>query len=110
MQARKKIIDKMEIKGTDAITGLPRRLEIDSVEVREALQEPINAVVEEIKRTLGQTPPELASDIVERGVVMTGGRVHVTRFAQTCIQRNRRSGNSCRTPSSVRSYRCRKVF
>ena len=68
-----KIIDKMEIKGTDAITGLPRRLEIDSVEVREALQEPINAVVEEIKRTLGQTPPELASDIVERGIVMTGG-------------------------------------
>lgn len=68
-----KKIDKMEIKGTDAITGLPRRLEIDSVEVREALQEPINIVIEEIKRTLGQTPPELAADIVERGIVMTGG-------------------------------------
>lgn len=68
-----KIIEKMEIKGTDAITGLPRRLEIDSVEVREALQEPINAIIEEIKRTLGQTPPELAADIVERGIVMTGG-------------------------------------
>ena len=68
-----KKIEKMEIKGTDAITGLPRRLEIDSVEVREALQEPINAVVEEIKRTLGQTPPELAADIVESGIVMTGG-------------------------------------
>ncbi|TFG60590.1 MAG: rod shape-determining protein [Spirochaetales bacterium] len=68
-----KTIEKMEIKGTDAITGLPRRLEIDSVEVREALQEPINAVNEEIKRTLGQTPPELAADIVERGIVMTGG-------------------------------------
>ncbi|TVQ39813.1 MAG: rod shape-determining protein [Spirochaetaceae bacterium] len=68
-----KKIDKMEIKGTDAITGLPRRLEIDSVEVREALQEPITAIVDEIKRTLGQTPPELAADIVERGIVMTGG-------------------------------------
>ena len=66
-------IEKMEVKGTDAITGLPRRLEIDSVEVREALQEPINAIIEEIKRTLGQTPPELAADIVERGIVMTGG-------------------------------------
>jgi rod shape-determining protein MreB len=66
-------IEKMEIKGTDAITGLPRRLEIDSVEVREALQEPINAICEEIKKTLGQTPPELAADIVERGIVMTGG-------------------------------------
>jgi rod shape-determining protein MreB len=68
-----KEIEKMEVKGTDAITGLPRRLEVDSVEVREALQEPINAVIEEIKRTLGQTPPELAADIVERGIVMTGG-------------------------------------
>jgi len=68
-----KKIEKMEIKGTDAITGLPRRLEIDSVEVREALQEPISVVIEEIKRTLGQTPPELAADIVERGIVMTGG-------------------------------------
>jgi rod shape-determining protein MreB and related proteins len=71
--APEKKIEKMEIKGTDAITGLPRRLEIDSVEVREALQEPIIAIVEEIKRTLGQTPPELAADIVERGIVMTGG-------------------------------------
>ncbi len=68
-----KKIDRMEVKGTDAITGLPRRLEIDSVEVREALQEPITAIVEEIKRTLGQTPPELAADIIERGIVMTGG-------------------------------------
>ncbi|MGL1894045.1 MAG: rod shape-determining protein [Spirochaetaceae bacterium] len=66
-------IEKMEIKGTDAITGLPRRLEIDSVEVREALQSPISAVIQEVKRTLGQTPPELAADIVERGIVMTGG-------------------------------------
>jgi rod shape-determining protein MreB len=68
-----KQIEKMEIKGTDAITGLPRRLEMDSVEVREALQEPIKVVVEEVKKTLGQTPPELAADIVERGIVMTGG-------------------------------------
>lgn len=68
-----KNIEKMEIKGTDAITGLPRRMEIDSVEVREYLQETINDVVEEVKRTLGQTPPELAADIVERGIVMTGG-------------------------------------
>lgn len=68
-----KNIERMEIKGTDAITGLPRRLEMDSVEVREALQEPINVVIEEIKRTLGETPPELAADIVERGIVMTGG-------------------------------------
>lgn len=66
-------IEKMEIRGNDAITGLPRRLEIDSVEVREALKEPVSQIIDEIKRTLGRTPPELAADIVERGIVMTGG-------------------------------------
>jgi rod shape-determining protein MreB len=68
-----KTIEKVEISGRDAITGLPRKLEIDSVEVREALKDPIAQIINEIKVTLGQTPPELASDIVERGIVMTGG-------------------------------------
>ncbi|GHV75963.1 rod shape-determining protein [Spirochaetia bacterium] len=68
-----KTIEKVEIKGTDAITGLPRRLEIDSVEVRDALKDPITQIIDEIKATLGKTPPELAADIVERGIVMTGG-------------------------------------
>ena len=68
-----KTIEKMEIRGNDAITGLPRRLEIDSVEVREALKSTVNEIVELIKVTLGETPPELAADIVERGIVMSGG-------------------------------------
>lgn len=71
--APEKTIEKMELKGTDAITGLPRRLEIDSVEVREALKEPVTKIVDEIKIVLSETPPELASDIIERGIVMTGG-------------------------------------
>ena len=66
-------IDKMEIRGNDAITGLPKRLEIDSVEVREALKSTVSEIVELIKVTLGETPPELAADIVERGIVMSGG-------------------------------------
>jgi rod shape-determining protein MreB len=68
-----KAIQKLEVKGTHALTGLPGRLEIDSVEVREALKDPITQIIDEIKVTLGQTPPELAADIVERGIVMTGG-------------------------------------
>jgi len=68
-----KTIEKVEIKGMDAITGLPRRLEIDSVQVREALKDTIDQIVKVIKDTLGQTPPELNADIVERGIVMTGG-------------------------------------
>lgn len=66
-------IARMEIKGRDAITGLPRRLEVDSIEVCEALQEPTRLILEAIKRALNQTPAELSSDIVERGIVMTGG-------------------------------------
>ncbi|MBB5218308.1 MULTISPECIES: rod shape-determining protein [Treponema] len=65
--------DKMEVKGTDSITGLPRRIEVDSVEVREALKEPVSKIVEEIKKTLSRTPPELNADIVERGIIMSGG-------------------------------------
>jgi rod shape-determining protein MreB len=71
--APEKTIEKVEIKGNDAITGLPRRLEIDSVEVRDALKDPITQIIDEIKATLGKTPPELAADIVEQGIVMTGG-------------------------------------
>jgi rod shape-determining protein MreB len=68
-----KTIKKVEIKGTDAVTGLPHRLEIDSDEVRGALEDPITQIIDVITVTLGQTPPELAADIVERGIVMTGG-------------------------------------
>ncbi len=66
-------IETMEVRGNDAITGLPKRLEIDNVEVREALKETVNRIVDLIKQTLGETPPELAADIVERGIIMSGG-------------------------------------
>lgn len=68
-----KSIEKFEIRGTDAISGLPLRLEIDSNEVREALKVPITAIINEIKAVFGKTPPELAADIAEYGIVMTGG-------------------------------------
>jgi len=68
-----KTIEKVEIKGTDAGSGLPRRLEIDSEQIREALKIPVYKILDEIKSLLGKTPPELAADIVERGIVMTGG-------------------------------------
>ena len=71
--APESIIEKMEIKGTDAITGLPRRLEVDSVEIREAIKDPVNIIVEWIKRTFSDTPPELGADIIDRGIVLTGG-------------------------------------
>ena len=68
-----KTIEKVEIKGTDAGSGLPKRLEIDSEQIREALKVPVLKILDEIKSLLGKTPPELAADIAERGIVMTGG-------------------------------------
>ncbi len=62
-----------EAKGRDFITGLPRREIITSEEIREALREPVNAIIEAIRLTLEQTPPELAADIFDRGMVLTGG-------------------------------------
>lgn len=63
----------MEIRGRDLVTGLPRTLTITSEEVRRALAEPVSAIVETVKITLENTPPELAADIMDRGIVMTGG-------------------------------------
>jgi rod shape-determining protein MreB len=63
----------MEVKGRDLVAGVPRILEIKSEEVREALSEPVNAVVEAAKIALERTPPELAADIVDKGIVLVGG-------------------------------------
>ena len=63
----------MQIRGRDLISGLPKTIEISSTEVRDALREPINSIVDAIKSTLEKTPPELASDIMENGIMLTGG-------------------------------------
>ena len=63
----------MEIKGRDIVSGIPRTLATDSAEVRKALNEPISKIIEGTKNTLERTPPELASDILDRGIVLTGG-------------------------------------
>ncbi len=64
---------KIEIKGRDLLNGLPKTVSIGSDEIRECLQEPINAVVDVVKITLEETPPELAADIMERGIMLAGG-------------------------------------
>ncbi len=66
-------ISTIEVKGRDLVSGIPKILAIDSEEVREAISEQIDAIVETVKIALEQTPPELAADIVDRGIVLTGG-------------------------------------
>ncbi len=66
-------IRSMEVKGRDLVAGVPKIVELKSEEVREALSEPVNAVVESVKIALERTPPELAADIVDKGIVLVGG-------------------------------------
>src|SRR6202451_1575026 len=66
-------IQTMEIKGRDLVAGVPKIIEITDEEIREALMEPVRQVVESVRIALERTPPELASDIVERGIVLAGG-------------------------------------
>ena len=62
-----------EVRGRDMISGLPRSVVVSSPEVRKALEEPLHAIVDAVRATLDQTPPELAGDIMDRGIVLTGG-------------------------------------
>jgi rod shape-determining protein MreB len=66
-------LETIEVKGRDLVSGIPKILAIDSEEIRVAIAEQIDSIVETVKIALEQTPPELAADIVERGIVMTGG-------------------------------------
>ena len=63
----------IQVKGRDLVNGVPKTTEVSSVEIREALNEPIAQIVEAVKLTLERTPPELSADILDKGIVMTGG-------------------------------------
>lgn len=63
----------MEIKGRDLITGLPKIITVTSKEIREAIKEPVTSIIDAIKTTLEKTPPELAADIMDKGIMLTGG-------------------------------------
>ncbi|PKR85224.1 rod shape-determining protein [Heyndrickxia camelliae] len=66
-------IEPMEIRGRDLLTGLPKTIEITAEEIAQALHDTVFAIVDAVKSTLEQTPPELAADIMDRGIVLTGG-------------------------------------
>lgn len=66
-------IRTIEVKGRDLVTGIPKTVDVSSEEIREALSEPINAIVEAVKVALERTPPELGADIVDKGIVLAGG-------------------------------------
>lgn len=65
--------DTMEIRGRDLVTGLPKTLTIDANQIQEALSEPVAGIIDAVRGSLERTPPELSADIMDRGIVMTGG-------------------------------------
>ena len=65
--------ESMEIRGRDLVTGLPKTIEISSKEIANALHESITSIIDGVKKTLEQTPPELSADVMERGIMLTGG-------------------------------------
>ena len=83
----------MEAKGRDALTGLPAVRPVDALEIGEALSEPLMEMLSGVQRVLETTPPELAGDVMEHGMVLTGGGAKLVGLAQF-IQTN--TGVSCR--------------
>ena len=67
------VIESMHVKGRDMVAGIPKTIQVTSEEIREAIAEPVNIIVEAVRVALEQTPPELAADIVDTGIVLAGG-------------------------------------
>ncbi|HVE76448.1 MAG TPA: rod shape-determining protein [Actinomycetota bacterium] len=91
-----------QIRGRDLVTGLPKTIIVSAEEIRRAIEEPVNSIVDSVKGTLDKTPPELAADIMDKGIVLTGGGallkglddrlrhetgmpIHVTENPLTCV-------------------------
>ncbi len=78
--------EDVEVRGRDLLTGLPKTVILSSEEIRNAIQEPLNDIVDAIKATLEKTPPELASDIMDRGIMLAGGGALLRRIDERLRQ------------------------
>ncbi len=78
--------ESMEIRGRDMVTGLPRTIEIHSAEIEQALHESVSMIVQSAKNVLEKTPPELSADIIDRGVILTGGGALLHGIDQLLIE------------------------
>ena len=76
----------MAIKGRDLLTGLPRTITITSGEVTDAITDPLSEIIQAVKQVLADTPPELAADIMERGIIMSGGTSLLRNIDQLVFQ------------------------
>jgi len=91
----------MDIKGRDLMGGLPRTIEVHSEEIREALMDPVSNIVNAVRTTLERTPPELAGDIVERGICMAGGSSQLRGLPEMISQETGVPVYLCRNPETA---------
>ena len=83
---KKENLKKLEIRGRDTITGLPRSIEVDEAQINEAIKPVLLEIIQGAKEVLEQCPPELASDIIDKGIVMSGGTSLLTNFDKLMTQ------------------------
>jgi rod shape-determining protein MreB len=99
--------------GRDLVSGLPKTLQITDGEIRAAIEEPVSAIIDSIKATLDRTPPELAGDIMHRGITLTGGGCPAARDRQAAPARDRDAGPHRRQPAllvAIGSGKCLEEF
>lgn len=100
----------MEVKGRDQSKGLPRTVEVISEEIRQALMEPVNLIVDAIKHVLEETPPELAADLVDRGLVLAGGGSLLKGFTELIRQETELPVHRAADPLSCVALGCGKYL
>ena len=101
---------EMEVKGRDLVAGIPKTLRITSTEIREALNEPVSAIVEAVKQALEQTPPELSADILDKGIVMTGGGSQLRGLDERLRQETNLPVNIIDDPMTCVAHGCIKIL
>lgn len=90
--------ETMEVRGRDLVTGLPKTVVVSSTEIHKALEEPIQAIVDAVKVTLEQTPPELAADIMDRGIMLAGGGAMLKGLDELLIRETGMPVHICERP------------
>jgi rod shape-determining protein MreB len=98
-----------EIRGRDLVSGLPKTIVVSAEEIRKALEEPVNAIIDSVKTTLDKCPPELSSDIMDRGIVLTGGGALLRGLDERLRHETGHADPHRRQPARLRGDRGRPV-
>jgi rod shape-determining protein MreB len=98
------------VKGRDLVDGIPKTIEVTAAEIREALNESITAIIDAIRLSLERTPPELASDILDRGIILTGGGALLKGLDQRIMDETSLPANVAEDPLTCVARGCGVVL